>query len=98
MHRQSFMLLSISSILACVFLLIYKQTYITQLLYEQQALEKEHTELLAQKAQLSQQLSRLNNATTVQEYAVNVLGMKKISIKQVHRIDKTGVGVLESLR
>ncbi len=97
MHRQSFMLLSISSILACVFLLIYKQTYITQLLYEQQTLEKEHAELLAQKAQFSQQLSYLNNATTVQEYAVNVLGMKKISIKQVHRIDKANTGALESL-
>ncbi len=96
-RQQSFVFLVVSTVLAGVFLLIYKQTYITQLLYEQQTLEKEHAELLAQKAQFSQQLSYLNNATTVQEYAVNVLGMKKISIKQVHRIDKANTGALESL-
>lgn len=88
MHRQSFFLLVASSVLACVFLLIYKQTYITKLLYEQQVLEKEHTELLAQKAQLSQQLSYLSNATAVQEHATKVLGMKKLALTQVHKLNK----------
>lgn len=67
-------------------MLIYKQTCVTQLLYEQQQLEIERTQVRAQKEQALQMLYRMKNPRVVQKYAINRLGMKKLSLKQVRQI------------
>jgi len=87
-HRQSLILLVVVSALIAIFLLIYKQTCVTRLLYEQQLHEKEKTELEAHAAQLEQQLLRLNDATAIRTYTTNTLGMKKVRLAQVSRIGK----------
>jgi len=95
-RRQSFIFFVAASVLACVFLMIYKQAYITKLLYEQQTLEKEHAELTATYARLTQELYRLKNPAVVQDYALKSLGMKKVALAQarnarVHTIKKGDV-------
>lgn len=87
-HRQSFIFFVVVSVLACVFLMIYKQAYITKLLYEQQALEREHAEITAIHARLIQELYRLKNPALVQDSVVKTLHMKKITLVQVHKIKK----------
>jgi len=87
-HRQSFIFFVVVSVLACVFLMIYKQAYITKLFYEQQTLEKEHAEITAMHARLTQELYRLKNPALVQDSVIKTLGMKKIALAQVRKIKK----------
>ena len=84
MRRQSFIFFVAVSVLACVFLMIYKQASITKLLYEQQRLEKEHAEVTAIHARLTQEFYRLKNPVSIQDYALKSLGMAKIALAQVH--------------
>lgn len=88
MHRQSFILFVVVSVLTCVFLMIYKQAYITKQLYEQQTLEKKHAEITATHARLAQELYRLKNPALVQEQVVKTLEMKKVALAQVRKIKK----------
>lgn len=87
MHRRTFTIMVVLTAISCVFLLIYKQTRITQLLYEQQQFEQERAAITAEKERQLQMLFRLKNPTAVQEYAINKLGMKKISLRQVRTMD-----------
>lgn len=87
MHRRTFTIMVVLTAICCIFLLIYKQTRITQLLYAQQQFEQERATITAQKEQQLQMLFRLKNPRVVQEYAAQHLGMKKISLRQVHTLD-----------
>jgi cell division protein FtsL len=87
MHRHTFVLFAMVSALVCVFFMIYKQTCITQLLYDQQTLEKEYAELTATQARLTQELYRLKNSAVVYDYATRILGMKKIALAHIRKLD-----------
>lgn len=87
MHRRTFTIMVVLTAICCIFLLIYKQTRITQLLYEQQQLEQERSAITAEKEQQLQMLFRLKNPRVVQEYATQKLGMQKISLRQVRTLD-----------
>ena len=86
-HRRAFIVMVVLTAIICIFLLIYKQTCITQVLYEQQQLEQERAAITAEKEQQLQILFRLKNPRVVQEYATHKLGMKKILLRQVHTPD-----------
>lgn len=97
-RRQSFMVFVMSAIVLGVFLLIYKQASVTQLLYQQQILEKEYTELIAQQARLTQQFFRLKNPTGIQTYATKVLGLQKTVLASVRQIKQDRVAGIEGHR
>ena len=88
MHRQSFIFIVTLSVLACIFLMIYKQATITKLLYEQQELEKEHAQAIALNQQLTKEYYHLKNPALVQDYAKKTLGMQKSTLSHVRKIPK----------
>lgn len=69
-----------------IFLLIYKQSWITQLLYEQQQLISTKQDLQKEFETLNAQLYQLKNPHAVYQYARNNLGMKPIAITQAKTI------------
>jgi|GEM_PF-2672176 len=86
LHKKHFLALIIVTSVAFVFMLIYKQTWLTKLSYKQQEVEKKQNELVEKKEALTQKLYRLKNPRTVKKYATRHLGMKKMSLKQAKKI------------
>lgn len=71
-----------------VALKIDKQSKTTQLSYEKQRLEKEYSQLVTQKKQLTQQLYNLQNLDTIKKIALQQ-GLEPIKLSSVKRITKT---------
>ena len=88
LRKQSFVILVFSVIVLGVFLLIYKQATVTRLLYQQQKLEKEYAECTGQHIRLTQQLFKIKNPASIQNYACKILGMQKTVLASVHRMPK----------
>jgi len=88
MRMKKFIVIVIVINIIFVFMVIYKQSWITKLSYEQQILENSRTELREEKEALTQKLYRLKNPKKIKDYAINKLGMKKMELKQAKKIDK----------
>lgn len=88
LHKRPFITLLVITNLLFVFMLIYKQTWITRLSYKQQEVEKKRNELIDEKEALTQALYRLKNPKNVKKYAMNHLGMKKMSLQQAKKLSK----------
>lgn len=85
---KKFIIVAIITNLIFVFLIIYKQSLLTKLSYEQQGLENVRQELRQEKEALIQELYRLRNPKKIKDYAINKLGMKKLGLKQAKKIDR----------
>ncbi len=86
MKKNRAMLIIALLAIAAIFLLIYKQTWITQLVYEQQRLTIKRTELKKELEERSRQLYQLKDPQRVYQYATTTLGMKKMSLNQAKAI------------
>jgi cell division protein FtsL len=84
--KIGFPLILISTNLVFVFFIIFKQSWMTQLSYEKQRLEKELSNLKQNKDELDQELYSLQDPDNVKEYASKKLKMSKIKIGQVKKL------------
>ncbi len=73
--------------LVFVFVTIYQQTWVTQLMYEQQALEAQKTKLMAQQATSEQELYNLRNTRAITHYATHTRALQPISLRHVYQLD-----------
>ena len=87
MKKNRALLIIAALIIAAIFLLIYKQTWITQLIYEQQRLTLKRSELKKELEARSRQLYQLKDPQRVYQYATTALGMKKMSLNQAKSIN-----------
>lgn len=86
MRKNSFVTIALGTGVLCVFLLIYKQTWLTGLSYQQQDLEKKVAHLTGERNNLQQQLSQLQNPDRVHTLATTQLGMTKLSLSSTKTI------------
>ncbi len=70
--------------IAFIFLLIYKQTWLTQLLYEQQRLIITRAQLKADHEDLARHLYQLKDPDHVYHYAITTLGLQKMALSQAN--------------
>ncbi len=69
-----------------IFMLIYKQSLLTKLSYEQQILENTRHELRDELESLNKELYNLKNPKKIKKYAIDKLGMKKMNLNQAKKI------------
>lgn len=83
--NRSITIVSITAIIF-IFMLIYKQSWITQLLYEQQQLTTTKQDLQKELEALNARLYQLKNPHAVSQYAREILQMKPVTIVQAKAI------------
>ena len=87
MKRKIFIPLFIGTHILFIFLQIYKHSQVIKLSYKKQKNEADR-QLLAQKKQdLTHQLYALKNRSAIKKFAMNHLNMKKITLKQIKKIN-----------
>lgn len=74
--------------IAFLFMLIYKQSWVTKLLYEQQRLVNRKTELQKECDVLNTQLYHLQDPHRVYQYAHEALNLQPIAITQAKSIKR----------
>ena len=83
--RLSFPIIFITANIFFIFLLIFNKSWITQLSYEQQRLEKEISNLEHQKDALNHELYQQQKPSAIKSFATKKLNMSKIKINQVKK-------------
>jgi len=94
-QMKKFIIVVIITNIIFVFMVIYKQSQITKLSYEQQLLENTRNELREEKEALIQKLYRLKNPKKIKDYATKKLGMKKMGLSQAKRINKNDSSITD---
>lgn len=89
MKKNHFVALLFITGVLCVFLLIYKQTWLTGLSYQQQELEKNIQKLVHERDELQRTLYQLQDPNRIHEFATTQLGMKKLSLSHSKTIALT---------
>lgn len=84
--KIGFPLVFISTNVLFVFFIIFKQSWMTQLSYEKQRLEKELSNLKQKKDVLEQELYIHQDPAEVKKHASKDLKMSKIKIGQVKKL------------
>jgi cell division protein FtsL len=87
MKRPYFITIFVCTQVFLVFFQIHKHSKIIRLSYQKQKNEQKREELTHQIQALTQQLYRLKEQSSIKQFAQEQLGMKKIKISQIKKLD-----------
>lgn len=89
MKRPYFITIFLGTQVFLVFFQIHKHSKMIRLSYQKQKSEQRKEQLVQQVQSLTQQLYVLKEQSSVKQFAQEHLGMKKIKISQVKKLDTT---------
>ncbi|MFI3227276.1 MAG: hypothetical protein R3Y09_07690 [Clostridia bacterium] len=84
------------TIATCAFSLLYSYTKVTVLTKEISTLSSQLEVLQSQEISLNAQIDQMFNLETVEEYAINTLGMIKLDQNQIEQVHIQNTDVIES--
>lgn len=84
--KITFPLILISTNIVFIFFIIFKQSWLTQLSFEKQKLEKELNELKQKNDELNQELYMQQDPSAIKDFASKQLNLSKIKIAQVKKL------------
>jgi cell division protein FtsL len=87
LSRHSFTLVFVSVNIIFVFLLIYRKSYLVNLNYQKQRLEYQLQVFKKERDIAEHNFFILKNPNRVQKYAVSKLGMQKVKIDQLKKLN-----------
>ena len=87
MRPRTILLLFVAIQPVLIFFHIYRNNLSIRHTYTYQKRVAQRDNLLRKKEQLTQQLCNLQNQQKIKEYAQNFLGMEKVKLRQIKKLD-----------